>query len=227
MDIIKVLAKELELKETQVENTVKLIDEGNTIPFIARYRKEVTGALDDEVLRKFYDRLCYLRSLDERREEIIHLIEEQGKMTEDLMTEILKAEILQELEDIYRPYRPKRRTKATIAKEKGLEPLAMLIYMQQQKTGNPYDFAKEYPTAFQKSGVLIKIKNVFTVSTGDATRRFPPMDISLFLSRITTVNCHIRIQNTTAATPFIRATAFFFACLSTRVSPFRIFRYLV
>ena len=144
MDIIKVLAKELELKETQVENTVKLIDEGNTIPFIARYRKEVTGALDDEVLRKFYDRLCYLRSLDERREEIIHLIEEQGKMTEDLMTEILKAEILQELEDIYRPYRPKRRTKATIAKEKGLEPLAMLIYMQQQKTGNPYDFAKEY-----------------------------------------------------------------------------------
>ena len=144
MDIIKVLAKELELKEAQVENTVKLIDEGNTIPFIARYRKEVTGALDDEVLRKLYDRLCYLRSLDERREEIIHLIEEQGKMTDDLMAEILKAEILQELEDIYRPYRPKRRTKATIAKEKGLEPLAMLIYMQQEKTGNPYDFAKEY-----------------------------------------------------------------------------------
>ncbi|MBO7289720.1 MAG: RNA-binding transcriptional accessory protein [Clostridia bacterium] len=144
MDIIKVLAKELELKETQVENTVKLIDEGNTIPFIARYRKEVTGALDDEVLRKLYDRLCYLRSLDERREEIIHLIEEQGKMTDDLMAEILKAEILQELEDIYRPYRPKRRTKATIAKEKGLEPLAMLIYMQQEKTGNPYDFAREY-----------------------------------------------------------------------------------
>ena len=144
MDIIKVLAKELELKEAQVENTVKLIDEGNTIPFIARYRKEVTGALDDEVLRKLYDRLCYLRSLDERREEIIHLIEEQGKMTDDLMAEILKAEILQELEDIYRPYRPKRRTKATIAKEKGLEPLAMLIYMQQEKTGNPYDFAREY-----------------------------------------------------------------------------------
>lgn len=144
MDIIKVLAKELELKEAQVQNTVNLIDEGNTIPFIARYRKEVTGSLDDEVLRKLYDRLCYLRSLDERREEIIHLIEEQGKMTDELMAQIEKAEILQELEDIYRPYRPKRRTKATIAKEKGLEPLAMLIYMQQEKSGNPYDFAKEY-----------------------------------------------------------------------------------
>ncbi|MBO5743718.1 MAG: RNA-binding transcriptional accessory protein, partial [Clostridia bacterium] len=144
MDIIKVLAKELELKETQVQNTVNLIDDGNTIPFIARYRKEVTGALDDEVLRKLYDRLCYLRSLDERREEIIHLIEEQGKMTDELMAQIQEAEILQELEDIYRPYRPKRRTKATIAKEKGLEPLAMLIYMQQEKSGNPYDFAKEY-----------------------------------------------------------------------------------
>jgi uncharacterized protein len=144
MDIINVLSKELEIKPRQVENTIKLIDEGNTIPFIARYRKEVTGSLDDEILRKFYDRLCYLRSLDERRDEIIHLIEEQGKMTDELMAEIQKAEILQELEDIYRPYRPKRRTKATIAKEKGLEPLAMLIYMQQEKSGNPYDFAKEY-----------------------------------------------------------------------------------
>ncbi len=144
MDIINVLSKELEITSRQVENTIKLIDEGNTIPFIARYRKEVTGSLDDEILRKFYDRLCYLRSLDERREEIIHLIEEQGKMTDELMAEIEKAEILQELEDIYRPYRPKRRTKATIAKEKGLEPLSMLIYMQQEKSGNPYDFAREY-----------------------------------------------------------------------------------
>ncbi|MBQ6894271.1 MAG: RNA-binding transcriptional accessory protein [Clostridia bacterium] len=144
MDIINVLSKELEITSRQVENTIKLIDEGNTIPFIARYRKEVTGSLDDEILRKFYDRLCYLRSLDERREEIVHLIEEQGKMTDELMAEIEKAEILQELEDIYRPYRPKRRTKATIAKEKGLEPLSMLIYMQQEKSGNPYDFAREY-----------------------------------------------------------------------------------
>jgi len=144
MNINEVLAKELNLQLKQVENTVALIDEGNTIPFIARYRKEVTGALDDEILRKFYDRLCYLRSLDERRAEIIHLIEEQGKMTDELMAEIEKAEILQELEDIYRPYRPKRRTKATIAKEKGLEPLAMLVYMQQEKSGNPFDYAAEY-----------------------------------------------------------------------------------
>lgn len=147
MNITQVLAKELSLQPKQVENTVALIDDGNTIPFIARYRKEVTGALDDEILRKLYDRLCYLRSLDERRTEIIHLIEEQGKMTDELMAEIEKAEILQELEDIYRPYRPKRRTKATIAKEKGLEPLAMLIYMQQENSGDPLDFAKEYINA--------------------------------------------------------------------------------
>ncbi|MBR3934487.1 MAG: RNA-binding transcriptional accessory protein [Clostridia bacterium] len=144
MNINEILAKELNITVKQVENTVALIDEGNTIPFIARYRKEVTGALDDDILRKFYDRLCYLRSLDERRAEIIHLIEEQGKMTDELMESIQKAEILQELEDIYRPYRPKRRTKATIAKEKGLEPLALLIYMQQEKSGDPLDFAKEY-----------------------------------------------------------------------------------
>ncbi len=144
MNINEILAKELNLSVKQVESTVTLIDEGNTIPFIARYRKEVTGSLDDEVLRKLYDRLCYLRSLDERRAEIIHLIEEQGKMTDELMADIQKAEILQELEDIYRPYRPKRRTKATIAKERGLEPLAMLIYMQQEKSGNPLDFAAEY-----------------------------------------------------------------------------------
>ncbi len=144
MNINEVLAKELNLELKQVENTVALIDDGNTIPFIARYRKEVTGALDDEVLRKLYDRLCYLRSLDERRQEIIHLIDEQGKMTDELMAQIESAQILQELEDIYRPYRPKRRTKATIAKEKGLEPLAMLVYMQQEKVGDPLEFAKEY-----------------------------------------------------------------------------------
>ncbi len=144
MNINEVLAKELNLTLKQIDATVALIDDGNTIPFIARYRKEVTGSLDDEILRKLYDRLCYLRSLDERREEIIHLIEEQGKMTDELLGQINKAGILQELEDIYRPYRPKRRTKATIAKEKGLEPLSMLIYMQQEKSGDPLLFAKEY-----------------------------------------------------------------------------------
>lgn len=144
MNINEILANELNLQLKQVENTIALIDDGNTIPFIARYRKEVTGSLDDDILRKFYDRLCYLRSLDERRQEIIHLIDEQGKMTDELLAQINDAKILQELEDIYRPYRPKRRTKATIAKEKGLEPLAQLIYLQQEKSGDPLDFAKDY-----------------------------------------------------------------------------------
>lgn len=144
MDIIKKLASELELKEKQVADTVALIDDGNTIPFIARYRKEVTGSLDDEILRRLFDRLTYLRSLDERREEIIRLIDEQGNLTDELKEKIEAAEVLQELEDIYRPFRPKRRTRATIAKEKGLEPLATLIYMQLEKNGNPLDFAQEY-----------------------------------------------------------------------------------
>jgi len=144
MDIIKTLADQLSLKEKQVADTVALIDDGNTIPFIARYRKEVTGSLDDEILRKLYDRLLYLRSLDERREDIIRLIDEQGNLTDELREKIEAATILQELEDIYRPYRPKRRTRATIAKEKGLEPLAELIFLQAEKSGNPCDFAAPY-----------------------------------------------------------------------------------
>ena len=144
MDIIKTLAAELELREKQVADTVALIDDGNTIPFIARYRKEVTGSLDDEILRKLYDRLCYLRSLDERREEIIRLIDEQGNLTDELKEKIENATVLQELEDIYRPFRPKRRTRATIAKEKGLEPLANQIYLQMEKSGNVFDIAAEY-----------------------------------------------------------------------------------
>ena len=144
MDIIKTLAEELELKEKQVADTVALIDEGNTIPFIARYRKEVTGSLDDEILRKLFDRLTYLRSLDERREEIIRLIDEQGNLTDELKEKIEGATVLQELEDIYRPFRPKRRTRATIAKEKGLEPLANQIYLQMEKTGDPLLIAGEY-----------------------------------------------------------------------------------
>ncbi|MBQ4526505.1 MAG: RNA-binding transcriptional accessory protein [Clostridia bacterium] len=144
MDIIKTLAAELELKEKQVADTVALIDDGNTIPFIARYRKEVTGSLDDEILRKLFDRLTYLRSLDERREEIIRLIDEQGNLTDELKEKIEAATVLQELEDIYRPFRPKRRTRATIAKEKGLEPLANKIYLQMEKTGDPNEIAAEY-----------------------------------------------------------------------------------
>ncbi len=137
-DIISLLCKEFNLKLNQVENTVKLIDEGNTIPFIARYRKEQTGSLDDVVLRDLYERLTYLRSLEERKEEIIRLIEEQGKLTEELKEEILKAEVLQRLEDLYRPFKQKKSTRALKAKEKGLEPLANII-LAQDTTSEDFD----------------------------------------------------------------------------------------
>lgn len=130
MDILKALEKELGIKGWQVEATVKLIDEGNTIPFIARYRKEMTGSLSDEVLRNFNDRLVYMRNLEAKKEQVITSIDEQGKLTDALKTSILSAKTLVEVDDLYRPYRPKRRTRATIAKEKGLEPLATLIWMQ-------------------------------------------------------------------------------------------------
>ena len=136
MDINTRLAAEFNIKLHQVENTVKLIDEGNTIPFIARYRKEVTGSLDDQLLRNLNDRLVYLRNMEERKEEIKRLIDEQGKLTEELVLAIDTCEKLTELEDIYRPYRPKRRTRATIAKEKGLEPLAEIIMAQNIYEGN-------------------------------------------------------------------------------------------
>ncbi|RDU23599.1 Tex family protein [Anaerosacchariphilus polymeriproducens] len=130
MDITKVLTQELKVEKWQVEAAVKLIDEGNTIPFIARYRKEVTGALNDEVLRNLNDRLNYLRNLEEKKQQVLATIEEQGKLSEELKNQILSAETLVVVEDLYRPYRPKRRTRATIAKEKGLEPLANIITLQ-------------------------------------------------------------------------------------------------
>lgn len=133
MDINQTLAKELHILPKQVDAAVKLIDEGNTIPFIARYRKEATGALNDEVLRNLYERLNYLRNLEERKVAVLSSIEEQGKLTEELRVQIESAETQVAVEDLYRPYRPKRRTRATIAKEKGLEPLANLIYLQQVK----------------------------------------------------------------------------------------------
>lgn len=137
MDLIaQQLKQEFQLKDFQVTNTISLIDEGNTIPFIARYRKEKTGELDDQLLRKFADRLSYLRSLEERKAEIIRLIAEQENLTDELETQIRKASALQELEDIYRPFRPKRRTRATVAKEKGLEPLADLILEQSIRDGS-------------------------------------------------------------------------------------------
>lgn len=130
MDIIQKLTEELGVKKWQVEAAAALIDEGNTIPFISRYRKEATGALNDEQLRKLHERLLYLRNLEAKKEQVIATIEEQGKMTEELRKQILAAETLVVVEDLYRPYRPKRRTRAIIAKEKGLEPLAALIMLQ-------------------------------------------------------------------------------------------------
>lgn len=144
MNIILKLTEEFKLKKFQVENTVKLIDEGNTIPFIARYRKEQTGELSDVVLRDLFERLTYLRNLESRQDEVIRLIEEQGKLTEELKKEILSAETLQRVEDLYRPYRPKRRTRATIAKEKGLEPLAEIILSQEINQGSLDELAAPF-----------------------------------------------------------------------------------
>ena len=143
MDINQKITEELGVKKWQVDAAVKLIDEGNTIPFIARYRKEATGTLDDEQLRKLYERLTYLRNLEEKKEQVLSSIEEQGKLTEELKKQILAAETLVVVEDLYRPYRPKRRTRATIAKERGLEPLAALITLQQTKRP-VLELAEEY-----------------------------------------------------------------------------------
>ena len=141
--IAGVIAQELGVKEFQVQNTIKLIDDGNTIPFIARYRKEATGGLSDEVLRNLNDRLTYLRNLNKRKEEISKSIEEQGKMTDELKIQIENAITLSEVEDIYRPYKQKKRTRASIAKEKGLEPLATIIYLQVDKRP-VWEIAKEF-----------------------------------------------------------------------------------
>ena len=141
--IVKTIAEELNIKTAQVENTIKLIDEGNTIPFIARYRKEVTGGLSDEVLRTFGERLNYLRNLETRKEEIIKSIDEQGKLTDEILQATVIAKTLAEVEDIYRPYKQKKKTRATVAKAKGLEPLAQII-IEQKETTPILDIAKEY-----------------------------------------------------------------------------------
>ena len=141
MDIIKVLQEELQIGRHQAEAAVSLIDEGNTIPFIARYRKEATGSLDDEVLRTLDERLRYLRNLEEKKEQVLSSIEEQGKLTKELETQIREAKTLVAVEDLYRPYRPKRRTRATIAMEKGLAPLADLIL--EQKLDQPLEKAAQ------------------------------------------------------------------------------------
>ena len=130
MDIIQTLKEELQVEKWQVEAAVKLIDEGNTIPFISRYRKEATGSLNDEQLRNLFERLTYLRNLEDKKETVLKSIEEQGKLTDELREKILAAQTMVVVEDLYRPYRPKRKTRASIAKEKGLEGLAEYILAQ-------------------------------------------------------------------------------------------------
>ena len=144
MDITAILCQEFHLKKQQCENVLKLIDDGNTIPFIARYRKEMTDSLDDQVLREIFERLQYLRGLDKRRSEIESALQEQGNLTDELSAKLAAASALAELEDLYRPFRPKRRTRATIAKEKGLEPLALLLLMQNEKKKTPEQIAEAF-----------------------------------------------------------------------------------
>ena len=143
MKIEEQIAKELNIREGQVKSTIELIDAGNTIPFIARYRKEVTGNLSDEVLRTLGERLTYLRNLEQRKQEVIKIIEEQGKLTEELKKSIEEANILAEVEDLYRPFKQKKRTRATIAKEKNLDPLAQII-LEQKELRPIEEIAKEF-----------------------------------------------------------------------------------
>ena len=141
--ISSTIANELNIRVNQVEAAVKLIDEGNTIPFIARYRKEVTGGLSDETLRDLGERLTYLRNLEKRKEEVVKSIEDQGKLTEEISKSIEDAKTLAEVEDIYRPYKPKKKTRATVAKAKGLEPLANII-IEQKETKPLEEIAKDF-----------------------------------------------------------------------------------
>lgn len=143
MDYSKVLSQQFQIKEEYANNIISLLDDGNTIPFIARYRKEMHGSMDDQLIREFSEKLEYLRSLDKRREEIRTLIDGQEKLTDEISLALDKAETLSELEDIYRPYRPKRKTRASVAKEKGLEPLAEIILKQESKC-DPVAVAEEY-----------------------------------------------------------------------------------
>lgn len=142
--IIKILSQELKVRENQVRETIKLLDEGNTVPFIARYRKEVTGGLSDEILRDLNERLTYLRNLEQRKDEVIRLIDEQGKLTETLKADIMKAEVLRRVEDLYRPYKQKKQTRASKAKAKGLEPFANIIFNQETLDGDIISLSMTY-----------------------------------------------------------------------------------
>ena len=142
--INQILARELGREQSHIDNVIKLLDEGNTIPFIARYRKELHGAMDDTTLRKLEDRLTYLRNLDQRRQEVKKAVDGQGKLTPELSAAIDAAATLAEVEDLYRPYKQKRRTRATVAREKGLEPLAQLLYAQERSCPRPEDAAADF-----------------------------------------------------------------------------------
>ena len=167
--IIKLIAEELNIKEKQVEATIKLIDEGNTIPFIARYRKEVTGGLSDETLRDLGERLNYLRNLEQRKEEVIKSIDEQGKLTDEILQAVAIAKTLAEVEDVYRPYKQKKKTRATVAKAKGLEPLANIIFEQKEK--NPIEeIAKEYINIEKLSDEDKKNKDKVVANVEDAIK---------------------------------------------------------
>ena len=147
MTIIEQLARELDRPVEHIENVVRLLDEGNTIPFIARYRKELHGSMDDTALRTLEERLAYLRNLTERKESVKASIAEQEKLTDELAAAIDAAQTLAEVEDLYRPYKPKRRTRATVAKEKGLEPLAALLFAQERDCPRPEEAAADYLSA--------------------------------------------------------------------------------
>ncbi|MCL2023964.1 MAG: RNA-binding transcriptional accessory protein [Oscillospiraceae bacterium] len=146
MNILQALCQQFSLKSEYAQNTISLVDEGNTVPFIARYRKELTGSMDDQLLRDFCDRLEYLRSLEKRRNEVRGAIDEQGKLTDDIVTALENATILAEIEDIYRPYKPKRKTRASVARAKGLEPLALDILAQERNSALPFAMAEKYIT---------------------------------------------------------------------------------
>ena len=170
MDMIKKIASELEVQAWQVEAAVKLIDEGNTIPFIARYRKEATGTLNDEQLRKLHERLVYLRNLEEKKQQVLSSIEEQGKLTEELKKQILEAQTQVLVEDLYRPYRPKRRTRATIAKEKGMEGLANIILLQMTKKSleeEAKDFLSEEKEVLTVADAINGAKDIIAESISD------------------------------------------------------------
>ena len=170
MDMIKKIASELEVQAWQVEAAVKLIDEGNTIPFIARYRKEATGTLNDEQLRKLHERLVYLRNLEEKKQQVLSSIEEQGKLTEELKKQILEAQTQVLVEDLYRPYRPKRRTRATIAKEKGLEGLANIILLQMTRKSleeEAKDFLSEEKEVLTVADAISGAKDIIAESISD------------------------------------------------------------